>query len=130
MRSAPDPIDVEVGARIRARRKSLRLSQTALAAALDLTFQQVQKYERGTNRVSASMLVHIAKRLDTTVASLVGEREAVIADRAAVFQSLGVTGALDLLNAYARVSDADVRRAILQMTKTLAKSAHRAELAA
>jgi transcriptional regulator with XRE-family HTH domain len=64
---SPDPIDVEVGARIRVRRKYLSLSQSALAEALGLTFQQVQKYERGANRVSASMLVKIATRLDTTV---------------------------------------------------------------
>jgi transcriptional regulator with XRE-family HTH domain len=122
MTTTPNPIDVEVGARIRVRRKSLGLSQTALANALDLTFQQIQKYERGANRVSASMLVHIAKRLEITVASLVGEQEAEIAERAAVFQSLGVTGALDLLNAYARISDADTRKAILHMTKAVAKS--------
>jgi transcriptional regulator with XRE-family HTH domain len=122
MPTNPDPIDIEVGARIRARRKSLGLSQTALATALDLTFQQIQKYERGTNRVSASMLVHIAKRLDAPVASLVGEQEAEIADRAAVFQSLGAAGALDLLNAYASIADADMRKAFLQMAKAIANS--------
>ena len=68
---APNPIDVEVGARIRVRRKYLSLSQSALAEALGLTFQQVQKYERGANRVSASMLVKIAAKLDTTVGALV-----------------------------------------------------------
>jgi transcriptional regulator with XRE-family HTH domain len=130
MTISPDPIDVEVGARIRARRKSLGLSQTVLAATLDLTFQQIQKYERGANRVSASMLVRIAKRLDISVAALVGEQEAAIPDRAEVFQSLGAPGALELLNAYARIPDADVRKAILQMTKVLAKAGHRAPAAA
>lgn len=70
---APDPIDITVGNRIRVRRKWLSLSQSDLAAALGLTFQQIQKYERGANRVSASTLVRTAKVLDTTVAALVGE---------------------------------------------------------
>src|ERR1700760_1072881 len=69
----PDPIDIEVGGRIRARRVSLGVSQTALAKALGLTFQQVQKYEKGANRVSASTLVRVARELGVTVAFLVGE---------------------------------------------------------
>src|SRR5580692_10124503 len=72
-RQGPDPIDVAVGARVRIRRRWLGLSQTQLANALGITFQQVQKYERGANRVSASMLVKIAAKLETTVAALVGE---------------------------------------------------------
>ncbi len=70
---APDPIDVATGARIRARRKALKISQQDLADFLKLTFQQVQKYERGANRVSISMVVRIAQRLRTSVAYLVGE---------------------------------------------------------
>lgn len=68
-----DPIDISVGARIRLRRKDINVSQSVLADFLDLTFQQVQKYERGANRVSASMLVRIAQRLETSVGYLVGE---------------------------------------------------------
>ena len=69
----PDPIDVEVGRRIRLRRKALGISQSELAGALGVSFQQTQKYEKGANRVSASMLVRIAAKLETTVAALVGE---------------------------------------------------------
>lgn len=69
----PDPIDVAVGARIRIQRAYSRMSQTDLANALGITFQQVQKYERGANRISASKLVAAAKALGTTVANLVGE---------------------------------------------------------
>jgi transcriptional regulator with XRE-family HTH domain len=65
--SSPDPIDVHVGTRVRIRRKQLGLSQSALADALGLTFQQVQKYERGANRVSSSMLVRIARRLEVSI---------------------------------------------------------------
>jgi transcriptional regulator with XRE-family HTH domain len=64
----PDPIDLHVGARIRARRKMLGVSQEALAHAIGVTFQQVQKYERGANRTSASMLVRIARALHTPAA--------------------------------------------------------------
>lgn len=69
----PDPIDIEVGRRIRVRRKALGISQSELAGALGVSFQQTQKYEKGANRVSASMLVRIAAKLETTVGALVGE---------------------------------------------------------
>lgn len=63
----PDPIDVHVGARIRQRRLSLGMSQEKLAKPLGLTFQQVQKYERGANRVGASRLFKIAGLLEVSV---------------------------------------------------------------
>lgn len=71
--AAPDPIDVEVGQRLRALRRVAGVTQAALADALCLSFQQVQKYERGLNRISASMLVKSARALGATVAHLVGE---------------------------------------------------------
>src|SRR5215212_8586427 len=64
----PNPVDLHVGARIRMRRKILGVSQEKLADDLGLTFQQVQKYERGANRVSASKLYEIARSLQTPVA--------------------------------------------------------------
>ena len=69
----PDPIDVEVGRRIRLRRKQLGVTAEALGDAIGTSFQQVTKYEKGANRVSASMLVRIAAKLETTVGALVGE---------------------------------------------------------
>jgi transcriptional regulator with XRE-family HTH domain len=66
-RDPPHPVDRQVGLRIRMRRKELRISQEKLAEALGLTFQQVQKYERATNRVSASKLFEIARALNTNV---------------------------------------------------------------
>jgi transcriptional regulator with XRE-family HTH domain len=115
----PDPIDVEVGGRIRIRRKSLRLSQSALAEARDLTFQQVQKYERGSNRVSASMLVKIAAKLETSVGALVGENDA---DRHShdVYQRLAAAGALQLLDAYSRLPDPQTRRAVVHLVEAMA----------
>jgi len=64
MTRKPDPLDVEVGRKVRALRLNKNMSQERLAEALGLTFQQVQKYERGTNRISAGRLQRIAKILD------------------------------------------------------------------
>ncbi len=69
----PDPIDVEVGRRIRARRKAMGLSMQTLGDHIGVSYQQIQNYESGQSRVSASMLVRIAQRLETTVGALVGE---------------------------------------------------------
>lgn len=63
----PNPIDVHVGGRIRLRRTLLGISQTTLAEAIGLTFQQVQKYEKGSNRVSSSRLLDLANVLDVTI---------------------------------------------------------------
>lgn len=71
--NTPDPLDVAVGQRIRLTRKARGVSQAALAEHLGVSFQQTQKYEKGSNRVSASMLIRIAERLETTVGALVGE---------------------------------------------------------
>ena len=94
------------------------MSQSALAEALNLTFQQVQKYERGSNRVSASMLVKTARKLETTVASLVGEGETE-KQSVNVYQALTLPGALELLSGYANIQEADVRRAFVTLVTTL-----------
>ncbi len=76
----PNAIDAMVGANIRLRRKQMGMSQGQLAEALGLTFQQVQKYELGTNRVSASKLVQIARKLKVGVASFFGAYADTTAD--------------------------------------------------
>src|SRR6202789_2392974 len=63
-KKAPNPIDKHVGSRVRMRRMMLSMSQEKLGNALNLTFQQVQKYEKGTNRIGASRLLHISNILD------------------------------------------------------------------
>ncbi|MBS0410625.1 MAG: helix-turn-helix transcriptional regulator [Proteobacteria bacterium] len=117
-REGPDPIDVAVGARVRIRRRWLGLSQTQLANALGITFQQVQKYERGANRVSASMLVKIAAKLETTVAALVGEDGSAPVE-AIIYAQLATPGATDLLAAFAKISDGEARRAVLTIAQSL-----------
>ena len=74
---ARGPEDAAIGARIRARRHSLGMSQEQLAKALGVTFQQVQKYEHGVNRVSGSRLLATARTLRCPVADLVGENTAI-----------------------------------------------------
>jgi len=101
--SEPDPIDVSVGARIRLARKTQGLSQQALAESVGITFQQIQKYERGANRVSASMLAKIARTLDTPVAELFGANDGTRGLTDELADLLGEPGALDLLRAYARL---------------------------
>lgn len=64
----PDPVDVHVGSRIRLARSLKKMNQETLAGAIGVTFQQVQKYEKGVNRVSASMLWHVARALNTNLA--------------------------------------------------------------
>ena len=124
-RQGPDPIDVAVGARVRIRRRWLGFSQTQLANALGITFQQVQKYERGANRVSASMLVKIAAKLETTVAALVGE-DGQAPVEAIIFAQLSTPGATELLAAYAQISDGEARRALLTITEGLVPARKRA----
>jgi transcriptional regulator with XRE-family HTH domain len=119
---SPDPIDIAVGARIRLRRRWLGLSQTVLATSVGVTFQQLQKYEKGQNRVSASMLVKLAASLGTNVAALVGEDPAVVVSPVVEAQ-LGTPGAVELLAAYAAINDGEVRRALLSATQGLARAA-------
>ena len=117
-RQGPDPIDVAVGARVRIRRRWLGFSQTQLANALGITFQQVQKYERGANRVSASMLVKIAAKLETTVAALVGE-DGQAPVEAIIYAQLATPGATELLAAFATIEDGEKRRAVLTIAQGL-----------
>jgi len=114
----PDPIDVGVGARVRLRRKSIGVSQSKLAEALGLTFQQVQKYERGTNRISASMLVKIASRLEISVAELVGEAPGAVSDDAV--RALTSPGALELLELFNGIETPAFRSAVCDLARTLA----------
>src|SRR5215472_15311553 len=98
-----DPVDIAVGARIRLLRKVRGMSQQALAEAAGVTFQQIQKYERGANRVSASMLSRIAGTLQAPVSEMFGEANPAAASAIdEVAALLAEPGALELLRAYSR----------------------------
>jgi transcriptional regulator with XRE-family HTH domain len=125
--AGPDPIDVRVGLRIRMVRKGLGLTQSALADAIGLSFQQVQKYERGANRVSASMLVHTARFLDVPVARLLDEEDG-LADAGAPDPSIVTApGALEALKAFTaipphrRLAVLNVMRACAELTLAVAE---------
>jgi transcriptional regulator with XRE-family HTH domain len=114
-----DPVDLAVGARIRLLRKMRGLSQQALAEATGVTFQQIQKYERGANRVSASMLARIAESLRTPVSELFGETSgpSAVDDVAGL---LAQPGALELLRAYSELPRGPARTALVEFVRTLA----------
>jgi transcriptional regulator with XRE-family HTH domain len=127
----PDPVDVEVGHRIRIERLSRGLSQTALANQLGVTFQQVQKYEKGVNRVGAGRLTKIAEVLGVPVGSfftgkevLDSEDRTANADEASPLKLLTVSGAFRLLRAYADIEDGNLRRSIVDLVEQV--SARRA----
>src|SRR3954462_5829429 len=105
----PDPLDTMVGARIRVLRIHNKISQTDLAEQIGVTFQQVQKYEKGTNRIGASRLSRIAGVLGISVGELFefpGEKSG---DSALLLQRRAEPGALRVLKAYTRTSDPRVR---------------------
>ncbi|HYE01020.1 MAG TPA: helix-turn-helix transcriptional regulator [Alphaproteobacteria bacterium] len=123
-------VDAHVGARVRLRRKLLGLSQTALGDALGVAFQQVQKYERGTNRISSSTLYAIARVLEVPVAyffeglpGAAGEAaEPPPDDEADEARLLADPEALRLVSAYHAIGDAAMRRRFLTLVKAIAKS--------
>ena len=117
--AAADPIDVAVGARIRLLRKVRGLSQQALAEAAGVTFQQIQKYERGANRVSASMLARIAKTLSVPVAEMFGENAAYSGAVDEVAALLAEPGALELLKAYTGLPRGVSRSALVEFVRSL-----------
>src|SRR5579859_5054512 len=114
-----DPIDIAVGARIRLLRKVRGMSQQALAEAAGVTFQQIQKYERGANRVSASMLSRIASTLRTPVSEMFGEASPTSGSIDDVADLLSEPGALELLRAYSMLPRGASRAALVDFVRTL-----------
>ena len=120
----PDPVDVAVGARIRLLRKVRHLSQQALAESAGVTFQQIQKYERGANRVSASMLTRIAKALGVPVAEMFGENSEKSRAVDEVADLLAEPGALELLRAYCALPAGAGRGALVEFMRSLPPALH------
>ena len=123
----PDPVDIEVGHRIRIERLSRGLSQTALANKLGVTFQQVQKYEKGVNRVGAGRLTKIAEVLGVNVGTFfsgsnVPESEkSTDANAASPLKLLTVSGAFRLLRSYAEIEDPNLRRSVVDLVEQIVK---------
>ena len=122
----PDPVDVEVGHRIRIERLSRGLSQTALANQLGVTFQQVQKYEKGVNRVGAGRLVRVAEALDVPVSFFFGATDIGSADTRAILGFLDTSYSLRLLRAFSRIPHGEVQRAVVDLVESIAPEKTRA----
>jgi transcriptional regulator with XRE-family HTH domain len=135
-RSGPNPIDIHVGARVRLLRNLLGIRQTDLGKALGVTFQQVQKYEKGTNRISASRLFNLSRVLgepisyffeDLSPAAAGGGRRwtrGLSEAPAAVLEpdSLSKPETVELIRAYYRVTDPKLRKRVLDLLKVLGKA--------
>jgi transcriptional regulator with XRE-family HTH domain len=124
----PDPgrtaqLELMIGARLRTRRRQLGLSQSDLAQRLGVSFQQVQKYERGANRVAASTLLTAAQALGTSISWLVGEEVSGRDDDDDVFRALSRPGALEILQAFNAISDPRTRMALLALAREMAGGA-------
>jgi transcriptional regulator with XRE-family HTH domain len=126
----PNPIDIHVGSRVRLRRNMLGMSQEKLGERLGITFQQVQKYEKGTNRVGASRLQAIASILDAPVSFFFedapgqgsGQTGGFSEDNGAsyVVDFISSSEGLQLNRAFVRITDPKVRRKIIDLVRTLA----------
>jgi transcriptional regulator with XRE-family HTH domain len=129
----PNPTDVHVGARVRLRRTLLGMSQEKLGDAIGLTFQQVQKYERGANRVGASRLYDLSRVLDVPVSFFFDDMAPAGAPEMHAGLAEGAEGyeadpmlkreTLELVRAYYKITDPQIRRRLFVLAKALAKSA-------
>jgi transcriptional regulator with XRE-family HTH domain len=125
----PNPVDVHVGARVRTRRLLIGMNQETLARALGLTFQQVQKYEGGANRVSASRLSQIADILGVPISYFFNDLEPDGGEPsqhdAEARERLQRPETIELIRSYYAISNQEIRRQFLEMVKTVAQSQQR-----
>ena len=124
----PAPVDVHVGARVRTRRLLIGMNQETLARALGLTFQQIQKYEGGANRISASRLSQIAEVLDVPIAyfftGLESSEGEASAGELATRERMQRPEAIELIRAYYAITDQRIRNQFLDMIKAVAQTQH------
>jgi transcriptional regulator with XRE-family HTH domain len=132
-KKAPNPIDKHVGSRVRMRRMMLGMSQEKLGNSLGLTFQQIQKYEKGTNRIGASRLQQISHILQVPVSFFFegapavamaarGEGMSEAPSPAYVSDFLATSDGLALTKAFTRISDSKLRRRIVDLVEQIALS--------
>ena len=133
-KGGPNPIDAHVGARVRLRRTLLGLSQEKLGQALGLTFQQVQKYERGVNRIGASRLYSLSRVLDVPITffyedlpaalAMGARRPTGLAEQAAAnydADPMSNRETMELVKAYYRIEDPKKRRKVLEMLRSFGR---------
>lgn len=126
----PNPIDVHVGSRLRLRRMMLGISQEKLGDKLGLTFQQIQKYEKGTNRIGASRLFRLSQVLDVNIqfffdelelGSDAGDGTSKTGQESHVLEFLNSREGLELNKAFVQIGDQKVRRRLTDLIRALAK---------
>ena len=123
----PNPTDIYVGSRIRMRRKMLGLSQEKLGEKLGITFQQIQKYEKGTNRVGASRLQAMSDALEVPVSFFFPESTptgpAGVREESATFMMdfMSTSEGLDLTRAFIRIRSPKVRRKVVELVRAMAE---------
>ncbi len=121
----PDEIDVEVGRRLRLQRKLLGMTQTGLASGLGITFQQVQKYERGTNRIGASRLADVARILKVEVSyffndtRMIGDVGVDVPEDIASF--VATKEGISLNRSFQKILDAATRRRVVSLIQAIAE---------
>lgn len=129
-KGGPHPVDIHVGSRLRLRRMMLGLSQSRLGESVGLTFQQIQKYERGANRMGASRLYELARILDVPISYFFEEMPSTIAKTApagdveiasgqAKLSSATDMPGLRVLSAYHRVGDRRVQKAVYDLMQSI-----------
>ena len=126
---SPNPVDIHVGSRVRLRRQVMKMSQEKLGDQLGVTFQQVQKYERGANRVGASRLYRMSQVLDVPVSFFFeGISDDLPIDDfkegdqlPIVYEFINSTDGVNLAKAVSQIKNKAVRRKILELARSLAK---------
>lgn len=128
-KKSPNPVDVHVGSRVRLRRMLVGLSQEKLGDSMGLTFQQIQKYEKGANRIGASRLYKLSQVLDVPVGyffeglnSAEGQVNPGMAEgktEAFLYEFLNTRDGLELNRAFVKIGDADVRRSVINLMRSL-----------
>jgi transcriptional regulator with XRE-family HTH domain len=130
VKKAPNPVDKHVGSRVRMRRMTLDMSQERLGDALGLTFQQMQKYEKGTNRIGASLLQHISHILQVPVPfffegapHVLGQPNEIgeAPSPAYVSDFLASSDGLALPKAFTRIKEPKLRRRIIKLVEEIAR---------
>lgn len=128
-KKAPNPIDVYVGSRVRLRRMMLSMSQEKLGEHLGITFQQIQKYEKGTNRIGASRLQHIATVLEVPVSFFFEDAPGSPQEAAGLAESKSENYVIDFLSsseglqlnrAFVQIKEPKVRRKIVELVREIA----------
>lgn len=128
-KKAPNPIDIYVGSRVRLRRMMLSMSQEKLGEHLGITFQQIQKYEKGTNRIGASRLQHIATTLEVPVSFFFEDAPGTPQEAAGlgearpenyVIDFLSSSEGLQLNRAFVQIKEPKIRRKIVELVREIA----------